>query len=103
MTENIACLREDDVEKLLARIAKYFGLRLSKVPEDAHCAALWRFVRDFGEQEQKITLSYFSPQKLLDALLTHRSALIDSGEVMRNPFCGMTLDELRVKLDLLDV
>ena len=103
MAENKTCLREDDIEELLARMAKSVGLRLSKVPETARCAAHWRFVRERAGQEQSITLSWFSPQRLLDVLLTHETAFIDCGAVMRNPFCGMTLDELRVHLDLLDV
>ena len=101
MAENKTCLREDDIEELLARMAKSVGLRLSKVPETARCAAHWRFVRDYAGQEQSMTLGWFSPQSLLDALLTHKTALIGSREVMRNPFYGMTLDELKVKLDLL--
>ena len=103
MVENKTCLREDDVENLLARMATSIGLRLSKAPETVLCAAYWRFVRERAGQEQSITLSWFSPQKLLDVLLTHETAFVDCGEVMRNPFCGMTLDELRVHLDLLDV
>ena len=103
MAENKTCLREDDIEELLARMATTIGLRLSKVPETARCAAYWRFVKDFAGQERSITLAYFSPQKLLDVLLTHKTALIDYGEMMKNPFYGMTLDELKVKLDLLDV
>ena len=103
MVENKACLREDDAEKLLDRMAKSVGLRLSKVPETDRRAAHWKFVRYFAGQEQTMTLSWFSPQRLLDALLTYKTVLIDCREIMRNPFYGMTLDELRVHLDLLDV
>lgn len=103
MAESKTCLREDDIEELLARMAKSVGLRLSKVPETARDAAHWRFVRERAGQEQSMTLDWYSQQRLLDVLLTCETALIGCEEIMKNPFYGMTLDELRVHLDLLDV
>lgn len=98
---------EKRAKELLARMAKAVGLKLVEWPRDARCEKHWCF----SNGKSRFTCNYFSLEEMLKAVL-------GLGEFSRhpwnigaepwektrysNPFCGLFLEELEVKLDILE-
>ena len=51
----------------------------------------------------RITRSFYTQGKLLDDILGSRTAFLDRGEVLRNPFYGMSRDELILRMTVVGV
>lgn len=46
----------------------------------------------------RITISFYTQGKLLSNILKSRTAFIDGGNVLRNPFYGMSRDEIVLRM-----
>lgn len=46
----------------------------------------------------KMTLSFYTQRKLLDDILGSRTAFLDGGNPLRNPFYGMSRDEIALRM-----
>lgn len=101
-------IEEAEAEKLLSRMARAVGLKLVKWPRDAWHQDHWCF----SNGKSRFTCNYFSLEDMLKAVLglgefsRHPGTwYAEPGEKTRysNPFCGLSLEELKVKLDLMGV
>lgn len=102
MSEEIG---EAKAKKLLSRIARFVGLTLVEVPKDAWYEKHWCF----SNGKSIYTNIYFSLEEMLKAMLGleefSRHPWNIGGEPWEktrysNPFYGMSLEELNIKLDL---
>ena len=94
-------------KELLSRIAEAVGLRLVEMPEDAWYKKHWCF----SNGKSRYTNNYFSLEEMLKIVLGlgefSRHPWNIGGEPWEktrysNPFCGLSLEELEVKLDILE-
>ena len=108
-------------ERMLCWIARSFGYRLDRQQSDSgEAAPRWRIVCDSVPAEARadfmgkvcaalriprvicpfsVTLSFFSPAKLLDDILTSKTAFMNhSWMPLSNPFFGMSREELELKM-----
>ena len=97
---------EAEAKKLLSRIARFVGLKLVECPRDTW----WQLRRwCFSNGKARFSVKYFSLEEMLRVMLglgefSMCSGTWDAkvGEKTRyaNPFHGMSLEELKIKLDL---
>ena len=94
-------------KELLSRIAEAVGLRLVEMPEDAWYKKHWCF----SNGKSRFSNNYFSLEEMLKVVLgvgefSRCPGTWDAapGEKTRykNPFHGLSLEELEVKLDILE-
>ena len=96
--------------RILKRIAGVMGLELHHESEYVHDGTYeadrwWFMSKPFprgytceGVPGWRMTMSFYTRRKLLDDILGSRTAFLDRGEVLRNPFYGMSLEEAEVRL-----
>ena len=46
----------------------------------------------------RMTMSFYTQRKFLDNILKSRTAFIDGCNILRNPFCGMSRDEIALRM-----
>ena len=101
-------IEEAEAEKLLSRMARAVGLELVEWPRDAWYENRWCF----SNGKARFSNNYFSLEEMLRVMLglgefSRCPGTWDAkiGEKPRysNPFCGLSLEELKVKLDLMGV
>ena len=99
-------ISEKKAKELLSRMAKAVGLKLVEWPRDAWCQNSWCF----SNGKSRFTCNYFSLEEMLRAVLglgefSRCPGTWDAapGEKTRysNPFCGLSSEELELKLDLM--
>lgn len=49
-------------------------------------------------QGWRMTISFYTQKKLLDDILGSRTAFLDGGQPLRNPFYGMSRDEIALRM-----
>ena len=49
-------------------------------------------------QGWRMTMSFYTQRKLLDDILGSRTAFLDGGKSLRNPFYGMSRDEIVLRM-----
>lgn len=105
--DKAAKIPKKKAKELLARMAKAVGLELVEWPRDAWYEKHWCF----SNGKSRFTCNYFSLEEMLRAVLgvgefSRCPGTWDAapGEKTRysNPFRGLTLEELEVKLDILE-
>ena len=110
------CARD---ECALRWIAGRLGYRLAAEPASGKTAPCWRMVCDVPPKNLRagfmsntcrtfgipcaicpfgVTLSFFSPAKLLDDILTDKTAFMNPGLPLPNPFFGMSREELELRM-----
>ena len=101
-----ARIPEKRAKELLARMAKAVGLELVEWPRDVWYEKHWCF----SNGKARFSNNYFSLREMLRVMLglgtfCRRPGTWDAkiGEKTwcSNPFCGFSLEELEVKLDIL--
>ena len=99
-------IEEAEAKKLLSRIAKFVGLELIESSRDAR---MDRQFFCFSNGKARFSDNYFSLRKMLWVMLRLREFsaypgiwATKVGEKIQyiNPFYGMSLEELKIKLDL---
>ena len=100
-------MSEEKAKELLLRIAEAVGLQLVEVTEDVWFGKYWCF----SDGKSRFTYNYFTLEEMLEAVLrleefsrcprTWDAAPGEEKTRYSNPFCGLSLEELEVKLDLL--
>ena len=88
-------------ESLLRRMAESMGLMIVSVPARGQARATWHVARRQGSYVFRLTVSYFSPKRLLDKFLNYYREFIDRpglGQTAFNPFFGMSPEEAELKL-----
>lgn len=110
----------DQDERMLRWIACSLGYRLDRQQSDSgEMATRWRIICDSVPAEARadfmgrvcaalripriicpfsVTLSFFSPTKLLDDILTSKTAFMNPGMPLPNPFFGMSREELELRM-----
>ena len=105
--DKAARIPKKKAKELLSRIAEAVGLRLVEMPEDARYKKHWCF----SNGASRFTCNYFSLGEMLRVVLglgefSRCPGTWDAlpGEKTRylNPFCGLSLEELELKLDILE-
>ena len=100
-------ISEEKAIELLARMAKFIGFELVDSPRDAWMDRHFCF----SNGKARYTNNYFSMEKMLRLVLLSKDFLLVPGtwefgvslkDRYRNPFCGLSLEELEVKLDILE-
>lgn len=98
-------IEELEAKKLLSRIAKFIGLEFAEMPKDARYERRWCFSKGFA----RFSKICFSLDAMLEMVLESKDFTICPGTwdarvekkiCYQNPFCGMSLEEALVKLDL---
>lgn len=98
-------IREAEAKELLSRMARFVGLELVECPKDAWYEKHWCF----SNGKSRFTCNYFLLKEMLRVVLglgelSRCPGTWDAapGEKTRysNPFCGLSLEELKIKLDL---
>lgn len=112
---------EERDERMLCWIASSLGYRLDRrQPASDKAAPSWRIICDSAPAEARadfmgrvcaalriprvicpfsVTLSFFSPTKLLDDILTSKTAFMNpSLPSLPNPFFGMSREELKLRM-----
>ena len=96
-------ISETEAEELLARMAKFIGLKLVKTPSDARMDRHFFFSAGKARYIQE----FFSAKKMLRFVLLREEFWIVPGTwdfgvhfSYQNPFYGLSLEELKIKLDL---
>lgn len=100
-------ISEKKAKELLARMARAVGLKLVEWPRDAWCQNRWCF----SNGKARFSNGYFSLGEMLRVMLGLGEFRlcpgtwdVKVGEKTRyeNPFHGLSLEELEVKLDVLE-
>jgi len=101
-------ISEEKAIELLTRIAKFIGFELTEIPRNAWVDR--HFCFSIGNA--RFTNNYFSAEKMLRLVLLSKDFLLVPGtwefgavplkDRYRNPFWKLTLEELEVKLDILE-
>ena len=104
--KEVARIPNKRAKELLARMAKAVGLELVEWPRDAWYEKHWYF----SNGEARFSNNYFSLGEMLRVMIglgefSRCPGVYDVkiGEKTRysNPFCGLSLEEIEVKLDIL--
>ena len=99
-------MTERRAKSLLSRMAKFMGFELVETPRDAWMDRHFCF----SVGKARFTNNYFSAEKMLHLVLLSKDFLLVPGtwefgvsleDRYRNPFCGLSLEELELKLDLM--
>lgn len=96
-----------ETERLLGWIAGAMGLELHQESEylGVEPGRWWFMSRPFprGYTDEpcpgwKITRSFYTQKELLDNILKSGTAFLDAGQPLRNPFRGMSRDEVALRM-----
>lgn len=98
-------MTEEKAKELLSRIASFVGLKLVEKPRDAWMDRHFYF----SNGNARYTNNYFSAEKMLHLVLLSKDFPLIPGtwelgvpvkDSYRNPFYGMSLEEMQIRLDL---
>lgn len=87
-------LKWKQCESLLMRMANFMGCSLKTFPGNCLIRAHWYIV----QSGSPLTVEYYSPVELLDRMLNYYEAFNLRGRIADNPFYGMSLEELELRL-----
>ena len=100
---------DQETERMLRWIAGVMGFELhyeaEYVRDGTYEVDRWLFMsRPFprgytdGGPGWRMTMSFYTRKKLLDHVLKSRTAFIDGGRSLQNPFYGMSENEIRLRM-----
>lgn len=86
-------------EGLLKCMAESMGLMIVSVPANLVVGATWHVAKKMKSRNVfRLTVSYFSPKELFDKFLRHYDVFNTGFGMVRNPFYGMSPEEVELRM-----